>query len=708
MIRLPNIPNLQGSAINAPGVSARAVAAPAIALGNLAQGIANAGEAFHNTAVRLQKVENARLVSEKRQQLARSYAEHQASLQTDPDPSSRMQKTQAFLANAKGMMDDENLAPAARDELRQHFDGFATDAFIKQTAQSASLGLQRAAATFKNEVSLAEQNMDSAAGEAAIDQAGAAGVLLPEEVETAKRSLGQNITYNQRRAEIAKDPLAAEKAANAPDFAPELTPQQRAALQNEAEQQANRYRSDFTNDIIISGQSPTLEDLAAMEAAGQIDKSTHARWAVKIRSNVQPVHDPAIYEESFALISKYDPAQDPSGRVLAQIRNQIASQSLPDADVKTLNEKLNDRFNPATSAAPKAKLSSQFTEKIGTDFTRGDFGKYRFPIDHDNNPSTAPITPISKDDYDKAWKLRGEFSEQWRAALDALPDDASFDQINSAYEGLKKSFKDKKPLPELNFTKPSTLGFDPEKTYEKATGKTFGGQAIKAPGIPYTGAGATIFGGPNDPADNGKSAFGGATGPGGKEGVAIPQSLMAAKFPGRDKKWIEKNTRTVVRGPDGLYHVLPVVDYGTAEWVWNRAGRPTLDLTEGAVKALGGKPQYTGGGKLRGVSGLPSLDFAVVSIDTGTPLAGRSWEDVKTDWFKVNRPKSNVQIATSLIALREVWNTENAAVGDLVMRPGDKAELEKPVLRPGDDAELIKMNADIIDENTHIATEANN
>lgn len=659
MIRLPDIPGLQGSAINAPAVRAGAVAAPAEALGNLAQGIADVSEHFHNTAIQVQKQENARIVSEKRQQLAQAYADFQVGLQSDPDPASRMQKTSAFLGEWKGQMDDGNMAPAVRDELVSHFDSFATNAKIRQTEDSARLSVRRSAATFDNEISQAAVNKDMAAGEAAIQTAVASGIMLPEEGEAAKRKLDQQINYQSLRDGISTDPLAAERQFNDPNFKADVTPEARERLKNEAEQEANRYRADFANELIISGKAPTEQELAEMEAAGQMDKATHARWLTKIRSSASPVHDPALYEEQFSMINGYDPAQDPSGRTLAQLRNSIASQNLPEGDIKTLNEKLNERLNPSTSSTPKAKLSKDFFNKIATDFNRGDFGGFRHLVDSDKDPSTKMVWTTNREEYDKAWKLRGEFSQQWRAALDAMPDDASFEQINGAYESLKKSFKDKKPVPDLKFSKPSTLPFDPAETYRKTSGATFGGQPVKAPGVPYSGAAATVFGGPNDPADNGRSAFGGATGPGGKEGTAIPQALLSAKFPGKSKEWISENVRTVVRGPDGLFHTLPVVDLGTAEWVWNKNGRPTLDLTEGAARAIGGKPRYTAGGKLAGLDGVPSIDFAVVSIDTGKPLAGSSWEDVKQAWFTANKPTSNVQIANSLIALRDAWHRAN-------------------------------------------------
>ena len=263
-------------------------------------------------------------------------------------------------------------------------------------------------------------------------------------------------------------------------------------------------------------------------------------------------------------------------------------------------------------------------------------------------------------EYDKAWRARQQFAEAWRAEFSKIPDNATFDQVDAAYKALKSSWKDRTPSPDLQFTPRAPQPFDPEATFRKSTGQNVGGQPIKAPGGVYQNAAATVFGGKNDPADNGLSAFGGTTGEGGREGVAIPQKLLAAKFPGKAKPWLATNVRTVVRAPNGTMRVLDLADLGTAEWVWEKNKRPTLDLTPAAAQMLGGEVVYQNG-KMTGLKGLDNLNFAVVSIDTGdTPLAGTPWEDAKQAWFATNKPKSMTQADNGLIALRHAWTMANA------------------------------------------------
>ncbi|MEI6196648.1 MAG: hypothetical protein WCS42_20210, partial [Verrucomicrobiota bacterium] len=111
MYRLPNVPALQPTALDTPGVRPAVAAAPAAALSQLAESIAGVGEEFHHTALLVQHQENARVESEKRNQLALDYAQLQFDLQADPDPTSRFKKTREFLDGYKGKMDDGNLPP---------------------------------------------------------------------------------------------------------------------------------------------------------------------------------------------------------------------------------------------------------------------------------------------------------------------------------------------------------------------------------------------------------------------------------------------------------------------------------------------------------------------------------------------------------------------------------------------------------------------
>jgi len=198
----------------------------------------------------------------------------------------------------------------------------------------------------------------------------------------------------------------------------------------------------------------------------------------------------------------------------------------------------------------------------------------------------------------------------------------------------------------------------------------------------YSGAVPTGFGGKNDPEDNGLSALGGTTGKGGREGVAIPQALLESKFPDnvklggtaltskKSKSWVDANVRAVVWN-GGVPHVLPVADFGTAQRIWKDNGRPTLDLTEGAVEKIGGKVGYDSAGKLSTVTGADDLKFSVVSIDTGKPLKNQSWEDAKAGWFRTNKARSYSAIHNSLVALKSAWAQANADSNPLLLPSGD-------------------------------------
>ena len=50
MIRLAEVPGLNGTSLGLPSVSAQAIAAPAVALGHLAQSIADVAQPFHKVA----------------------------------------------------------------------------------------------------------------------------------------------------------------------------------------------------------------------------------------------------------------------------------------------------------------------------------------------------------------------------------------------------------------------------------------------------------------------------------------------------------------------------------------------------------------------------------------------------------------------------------------------------------------------------------
>jgi len=124
----------------------------------------------------------------------------------------------------------------------------------------------------------------------------------------------------------------------------------------------------------------------------------------------------------------------------------------------------------------------------------------------------------------------------------------------------------------------------------------FGGRTYSQDWGPAT---ASVFGGADDPEDNGLSAFGGTTGAGGREGVAIPQRVLEQTLGGNKSDWSRAGAEVTLA--NGQKAVLPIADLGTAERIWERNQGPTLDLTPGAVNQLGGTVLRDNAGKQAGV-----------------------------------------------------------------------------------------------------------
>lgn len=145
----------------------------------------------------------------------------------------------------------------------------------------------------------------------------------------------------------------------------------------------------------------------------------------------------------------------------------------------------------------------------------------------------------------------------------------------------------------------------------------FGGRTYGQDWGPAT---ATVFGGQNDPEDNGLSAFGGPTGSGGREGVAIPAKVLQQTIGGTKSDWERAGAEVTLA--DGTKTVLPIADLGTAERIWERNQGPTLDLTPGAVGSLGGTVITDRNGRQTGVR-LPS-QIANVRVVPDFQQASRS------------------------------------------------------------------------------------
>lgn len=670
MIRIPDIPGLPATKVDMPQINPRAAMAPAAALGQAAQAIAGVGDHFFDSAVRVQKLENARLASQAKTQLYTSYAEHRMAMEREQEPAKRIQATRDFLANYRNSLDTPEMSPAVRAEVLDNFETFAGHAMVRAGEDATRLSARRTEEAFKNEYRAAKENRDREGARKAVSNFSESGYPTPEETKGLEMNVDYEFTYDEWQDIIAEDPLGAEKATRAEAFmtAPGLTEEARATLRAQAGHAANVERAEFLNDWIISGKSATEDELLALRDSGHIDSATHARILTNMREAKNFPHDAQVYGEAYTQIQEYIPDKDTTRAGQAKLRTWLIGLPLPQEDIKVLNDILNERINPNAAGKPKSQIETAFAGLIREQFEAGQWGKFEFDVDDDNDPDTKDVKVRNQAEYEKAWKLREQFAEEWRVELGKMPADVKFEEAYPAYQKLQEKFKNRIPPPTVNISGRKPLAYDPEKIRAaSSTAGTFGDQKIMPAGVPYRNAGVSVFGGPNDPADSGTNARGQRTGAGGVEGAAVPEAIVEKLFPGKteDKDWVAQNVRAVVTTADGAIHTLGWADFGTSEETWKENKRPVLDLTPGAVQQLGGRVTMDEQGNQTGVVGLDTVDFAVVSIDTGgKALSDMTWPQAKAAWYAspVNKGLTVQKLRYSLAALMTAWYEEQGSV----------------------------------------------
>jgi hypothetical protein len=674
MIRLPEIPDLQQTAIRMPAMSGKSP--QATALGNLAQSIGNVGEAFAKHADTIDKQDQLYKSSDWRNKLRENYANFQLENAKEPDPVKRLKSEKDWLVTYKGSLEDQGFNDETKIRESLHYDDFATSARIGSAQDAARQNTQRAALAWSNEYE-ALKEAGNREGYADLRKRGIdGGILLPEQLdkmdkdfEKAVNNYDRAIKFQDLQRQIDQNPHGLLNSLEKPD-APQaygLDTEAIDSLRRQAAHKKNQHDGEFWDGVLnqtLTSGSPTIskEDLQKLAEDGSISPNQRASYLNAYYGPTEPSYDEGIFSKVHEAIASYDPAKDPTQSALAKMRGDLATVPLPKESLRVLNDQLSGKLKSPDS--PKNRLESDFSRQTANHFDSGRFGSWFALKDTDNNSSTAPTKVINAVDYGKALITRRHFLDAWDSYLKAAPADLPPEEAQKTYDTLfQKIVVDKAPLPDLSvpgsapapdFEKELDKLFPQKsKPTDKSTSSTFGGQPIQPAGRYYENARPTVFGGTNDPADNGLSAFGGTTGAGGREGVAIPQSILAATFPGKDKKWIADNVKVHVKTDAGTDAVLNVADYGTAESIWQRDKRPVLDLTEGAIAQLGGRATYNSHGKLSGVEGFKNVNFALTTGKAGTLPPDSPWEDLWRDWFADKRPTHPDQIQSGLAALWE-------------------------------------------------------
>lgn len=317
---------------------------------------------------------------------------------------------------------------------------------------------------------------------------------------------------------------------------------------------------------------------------------------------------------------KYDKAQDPDGSKYAGLVFRIKTL-MPEELRGEITQPLARKWNPGNGPDVPEPIKGLVRETLRNWFEDGKFGvtKKQVPLAPED-PGYYPNTKKMKwvDDppaRDAAATRRAqtemEMSKWLKENPNASAKEAKEQLLRSSTAALLPG--DVSAL--LRKPPPAPPAVDPA-TRLKEIGMRFGGMRVPPTGelgAPHL----TVFGGPNDPDDNGLSAFGGATGPSGREGVAVPEKILRHFYGGDKDTWEQVQVEATM--PDGTKQVLPIADLGTAEWVWKKNGQPVMDLTEGAVEQLGGDVIYGKNGTLKGVKGLDGVKFRLLPLNTQNP-----------------------------------------------------------------------------------------
>lgn len=677
---IPELSALQGQ--HRPSVaSPQAAGLPGRAALSVAQGIADMGGTFLKIAGTVQATEDARTRSTVRQGWSRGLAELETKLATQADPSRHLSELDDFLSRSRSAITEGNPSPRAREALEMEYLDFETQTRNRIGGAAARLSRERAGLALQNELETASNSGDRDAFTRALDTAEEGTLILPERREGLLREFEYKKDFTAIQREIAADPIDMERDLDSPDFLerfPSQTPESLDRLRQYARGESNRARGEVWDNVLnasLDGKVLSSDELRTMAADGIISPSQRASYLDRWHRPEPPAFDPAAYNEAFSAVTSYEPGNDPTGATVAQLRERLGTLALPDESIRELKGRLEARLSPIKR--PAHKLAADFEKQSAERFEAGDFGggwlawKPTTGADGQPIPNRWRKEIISREKWAAAHSARQQFTTAWDSYLSNAGADLDPVQAQKTYDSLfERMILDREDSGPLIPAAPAAIDFTgdvdrllgtppaPGKETSSTGGKpaTFGGQPIQPPGVFYREARPTVFGGKNDPADNGLSAFGGTTGAGGKEGVAIPLDVLKATFPGKDKAWFAANVRAVVKTKDGRQAVFPLADLGTAEWVWKRDGRPVLDLTPGAVKALGGSV-VTKDGKLSSVAGLGPLSFALSTENAGpaADLSAMSWEDVSAAWFKDKKPTDPDQIASGLVALRSAW-----------------------------------------------------
>ena len=390
MIKIPYVPGLQGTQINAPAARFEAANAPNAALGGpIAAAIGGVGEYFQGVADQAQKMENARAESEARMQMDAGYSQLQIDLEKDPDPASRINKTRQYFEQSKGIADNPNLSPQARESLQRFHTEFAHKGMIRGAADAAQLSMKRAGLQLNNELDAAVLEGNESRAMEIVDRGVAAGVQLPEQGGAAKVRLQQTLKERAEQKDVIEDPKTWSEN-NPPDKVPPGTdPARYQQMQDFAKGQMRKKTYEGSANImdgIVSGQITTeqqIDDLTEdlrPTAVEELKNGLRMRQADGYKEKVASPDYPAqVYGQLTIAIADFKPNADDADARIAMI-DRMMRDLKPGFQKDALTKKFKNLESPEVT--DDAKNYGEMVLKQVDELNKvGRFGKTEKPQD---------------------------------------------------------------------------------------------------------------------------------------------------------------------------------------------------------------------------------------------------------------------------------------------------------------------------------------
>ena len=623
-----------GAAISPDGLTARAPLLDVRGFIDESRGVAAVGEAVQRvgSATMSLAVEQAEAVAERQAReagmaLDSIQSEMAAALASEPDELRYGEILESHIDRARSMIRDTPMMAKAKVDAEGTLAGWESRARGNVTLLQARRSFQRAGESIRADVINRRNNNDFAGARATLDTPSARKWLGED---TVASELGELDRAEKTAEARARREAVEQDAAATPEMWLERNPEPGGMDPDDwqaGQAMARRVLSvrvqdaaEEIGDALASGSIKTTEELERI-AGGRLGPAALERAKDDLRKFQSEAWRSENLSEkgvtkNFGLllgeVERYDKATDPDGSKYAALVWRVKTL-MPEELRGEITQPLSRKWNPGNGPDAPAPLKGFVSETLGNWFKDGKFGKTQKQV---MNPETFRNEWVDDPPArDEAAARRGAAEMEMQRWLRENPNasirEAKEQLLRTASASLLPGDVDK--LLRRPVAPPADV--DPA-TRIREIGMKFGGVHVPPTGD-LGAARTTVFGGPNDPVDNGLSAFGGPTGEGGREGVAVPAKILRHFYGPNRADWERVQVEATL--PDGTKKVLPIADLGTAEWVWRRDGKPVMDLTPGAVEALGGDVIEGKDGTLKGVKGLKGVRFRLLPLSDQTP-----------------------------------------------------------------------------------------